>query len=159
MYANRGMYAEEMVNRTIDYLSNKNCLIEKRNIPIKIVKDLNNNMIVGKLLCKSTVDYCGFVNNRHIEFEVKQTNQTNFHVDLIKPHQYAYLIKASQCNCMAFVIVHFSLCDEFYLLSIQWIDQYLVKYNKKTIKYEDIKKECQLISIIYPGILNLIEKI
>jgi recombination protein U len=118
MYANRGMYAEELINRTIDYLHGTNCLIEKRNIPIKIVKDLNNNLIMGKLLSKSTVDYCGFVNNKHIEFEVKQTNHLNFTIEMIKPHQYEYLLKAHHIGSLAFVIVHFSLKDEFYLLPI-----------------------------------------
>jgi recombination protein U len=119
MYANRGMYAEEIVNRTIDYLINSNCLIEKRNIPIKIVKDLNNNLVMGKLLSKSTVDYCGYINHKHIEFEVKQTNQPNFSTDMIKPHQYEYLLKSERAGSIAFVIVYFSLFDEFYLLQIR----------------------------------------
>jgi recombination protein U len=117
MHANRGMYAEEIVNRTIDYYLNNNvCLIEKRNIPIKIVKIINDNMIVGKLLSKSTVDYCGFINNNHFEFEVKQTNNQNFTIDLIKQHQYEYLRRAYLLRSLSFLIVHFSWCDEFYLL-------------------------------------------
>jgi recombination protein U len=119
MYANRGMYAEEIINRTIDYLKHTDCLIEKRNIPIKIVKDLNNNLIMGKLLNKSTVDYCGFIKNQHLEFEVKQTNQQNFNIDMIKPHQYEYLLKANRIKVRAFVIVLFSLYDEFYILPIE----------------------------------------
>jgi recombination protein U len=119
MHANRGMYAEELFNRTIDYLNGSDCLIEKRNIPIKIVKDLSNNLIMGKLLSKSTVDYCGYINHKHIEFEVKQTNQPNFDINMIKPHQYQYLTKAEQVGSVAFVVVHFSLFDEFYLLPIK----------------------------------------
>jgi penicillin-binding protein-related factor A (putative recombinase) len=45
------------------------------------------------------------------------------------------------------------------LLPIDWIDNYVKTHQKKTIKYEAIKKECQLLSIVYPGILNLIDKI
>jgi recombination protein U len=119
MHANRGMYAETIINRTIDYLSSSNYLIEKRNIPIQIIKDLNNNTVIGKLLSKSTVDYCGFINQHHIEFEVKQTNLTNFSTDMIKPHQYEFLLKAYTCKCKAFVIVHFTLHDTFYLLPIE----------------------------------------
>jgi recombination protein U len=118
MYANRGMYTEEIINRTIDYLQSVDCIIEKRNIPIKIVKNISASLIMGKLLSKSTVDYCGFVNHKHIEFEAKQTNQTNFSVEMIKPHQYAYLLKAEKVGSIAFVIVHFSIHDEFYLLPI-----------------------------------------
>jgi recombination protein U len=109
MYANRGMYAEEIINRTIDYyLANNFCLIEKRNIPIKIVKTIGDNMIVGKLLSKSTVDYCGYINHKHIEFEVKQTNNPNFTIDLIKEHQYDYLRLAFRNGSLSFVVVHFS---------------------------------------------------
>jgi penicillin-binding protein-related factor A (putative recombinase) len=44
-------------------------------------------------------------------------------------------------------------------LPIEWIDNYKNKHNRKSIKYEDIKKECQPLSIVYPGILNLVDKI
>jgi penicillin-binding protein-related factor A (putative recombinase) len=57
------------------------------------------------------------------------------------------------------VIVYFSLFDEFYLLQIRWIDNYVKTNEKKTIKYEAIKQECQLLPIVYPGIINLAEKI
>jgi recombination protein U len=119
MFANRGMYIEEIINRTIDYYINHyDCLLEKRNIPIKIVKDLDNNMIVGKLLSKSYVDYSGYINNHHLEFESKQTNNKHFSISLIKDHQYSYLIKVQRLNCLAFVIVYFSLYDCFYLLPV-----------------------------------------
>jgi recombination protein U len=119
MYANRGMYVEEIINRTISYLQNQNCIIEKRNIPIKIIKKVNGNKVLGILLDKSTVDYCGFVNNQHIEFEAKQTNQANFNVKLLQPHQYEFLLKAKSIGAVAFVIVHFTMYDEFYLLPIE----------------------------------------
>jgi penicillin-binding protein-related factor A (putative recombinase) len=57
------------------------------------------------------------------------------------------------------VIVHFTLHDTFYLLPIEWIQQYLNNHSSKTIKYEDIQKECLLLTIVYPGILNLVDNI
>jgi penicillin-binding protein-related factor A (putative recombinase) len=62
-------------------------------------------------------------------------------------------------NCLAFVIVYFSLYDCFYLLPVYWIEQYQKKYQSKTIQYEIIKRECIKLEIIYPGILDLKEKI
>jgi penicillin-binding protein-related factor A (putative recombinase) len=37
---------------------------------------------------------------------------------MIKPHQYEYLLKAYQIGATAFVIVHLSQYEEFYLLPI-----------------------------------------
>jgi recombination protein U len=95
MNSNRGMYAEEIVNRTIDYYCvHKIALIEKRAVPIKIVKDVSNGMIIGKLLNKSLVDYCGCIKGKHIEFEVKETANDGFSLKQIQQHQYEYLDEA-----------------------------------------------------------------
>ncbi|MDE5553456.1 MAG: Holliday junction resolvase RecU, partial [Malacoplasma sp.] len=59
-YANRGMYLEELINKTIEYYSsNEIAFFEKRFLPIKILNKLDDNFIRGKLLKKSYVDYCG----------------------------------------------------------------------------------------------------
>ena len=72
---NKGMYIEELINRTIDYYwyNKDNIYFEKRFVPFKILKIMNNNVFLGKLLSKSTVDYTGVFKHRHLEFEVKQT--------------------------------------------------------------------------------------
>jgi recombination protein U len=85
---NRGMYLEEVINRTINYyISKKIIFIEKRPVPIQILKSVSNNTILGKLLSKSTVDYFGFYNSKHFEFETKETSQENFSISQILKHQ------------------------------------------------------------------------
>ena len=47
MNANRGMYIEELVNRTNSYYYDRNiAIIEKRYLPIKIVKNILNYGII-----------------------------------------------------------------------------------------------------------------
>jgi penicillin-binding protein-related factor A (putative recombinase) len=60
---------------------------------------------------------------------------------------------------LSFVVVHFSWCDEFYLLTFDWMDKYININKTKTIKYVDIKQQCRQLVIVYPGIVNLRETI
>lgn len=153
--ANRGMFAETIINRTIDFYKQRSIgLIEKRNIPFQIVKVMANNMFIGKLLTKSTVDYTGFINDCHIEFEVKETKSENFSVNLIQPHQYEFLLNCSKMNIKSFVIVYFHHYEEFFLLSMDFI-QLHTQNASKTIKYETIKEKCCNLPIIYPGIIDI----
>ncbi len=153
--ANRGMYAEELVNRTNSYYYDRGiALIEKRYIPIKIVKSINQNTIIGKLLSKSYVDYCGIYKGKHIEFEVKQTNNINFDLSLIKEHQLRHLINNNKHGGIGFVIVYFNPLEQFYLIYIDQIIEWKQNNKSSTIKYEFIKKKCYPIDITFPGIID-----
>lgn len=160
MNANRGMYAEELVNRTNSYYYDKDiALIEKRYLPIKIVKNINETTIVGKLLAKSYVDYCGVYKGKHIEFEVKQTNEANFSLALIKEHQLRHLINAARHGAIPFVIIYFDKYDKFYLLSINDILAWKDTNTSKTIKYEYICQHGTELEITYPGIIDYLKVI
>lgn len=112
---NLGMYAETIVQRSCDYYRlHEIAFIEKRQIPIKIIKKINDTTIIGKLLCKSYVDFFGSYQGKHIEFEVKETNNDYLHLSILKPHQLEYLKIISKQNIQCFVIVYFSKYDEFY---------------------------------------------
>jgi recombination protein U len=114
---NLGMYAEEIINRSKDYYLSKNTFyIEKREIPIKIIKKIDESTIVGKLCSKSFVDYFAIINNTHIEFEVKQTNENTFPLALLKKHQYNHLINMTKLGISSFLIVYFSVYSKFMLI-------------------------------------------
>ncbi|MDR1850517.1 MAG: Holliday junction resolvase RecU [Mycoplasmataceae bacterium] len=153
---NLGMYAEEIVNRTRNFLMNKNEIyFEKREVPIKIIKKTNDNTIVGKLLAKSYVDYFGYNKDKHFEFEVKQTQEDYFDVNLIKEHQLAYLFKLYENNIPSFLIVYFSKFNKFYLIKTSWLKQYLENKNKKKIPYDVIMQNNNELEIVYPGVLDM----
>jgi recombination protein U len=119
IYSNLGMYAEEIVNRTKDFFKDSDSIyIEKREIPIKIIKHLSESNIIGKLCSKSFVDYFGIINGQHIEFEVKQTNEHFFQFNLLKEHQYKYLTKMSAMGIKCYLIIYFSLFNTFVLVSV-----------------------------------------
>jgi len=107
-YANRGMYAETIINRTIDYYKSKNIAIfYKRSIPFQIIEKLNNEKFLVKPLGNALVDYYGIYQGRHIEFEVKQTNDSIFKFNLLKKHQLDYLSKISEHQGLCFLIIYF----------------------------------------------------
>jgi recombination protein U len=120
--ANRGSYAETLIDRTCQYYrTNHIAMIEKREVPIKILKRINESTIIGRLMSKSFVDYFGCYHVKHFEFEVKQTNDYNFSLDMIKPHQLRYLIECVHYGVESFVVVYFSAYDQFYKVTTIWI--------------------------------------
>ncbi|GHU32190.1 hypothetical protein FACS1894166_05020 [Bacilli bacterium] len=117
--ANRGSYAETLIDRTCQYYrNNRLAMMEKREVPIKILKRINESTIVGKLMSKSSVDYFGCYHAKHFEFEVKQTNERNFSLDMIKPHQLDYLKECIDYGIESFVVVYFGTYDKFYKVPV-----------------------------------------
>ncbi|MDR0856924.1 MAG: Holliday junction resolvase RecU [Mycoplasmataceae bacterium] len=155
--SNLGMYAEALMNRTCDFYKDRGiALIEKREIPIKITKNLNDSMIIGKLLKKSTVDYVGSVDGRRFEIEVKQTKNNNWSIDMLQEHQYNYLLSLKKFKIDGYVLVYFSQQEEFYLLDIEWIHKTIQNQKTRTIKYEKISSENKKIPITFPGIIDIL---
>jgi recombination protein U len=115
---NKGMYAESIFSRSCDYYREKHlAIIEKRMLPITIIKKINNQTIIGKLLAKSYVDYCGCYQGKHIEIEVKETNDKNLSLNIVQPHQLKYLKIVEQHHGLGFLLVYFSLYDKFYFVT------------------------------------------
>lgn len=158
MNANRGMYIEELVNRTNSYYYDRNiAIIEKRYLPIKIVKNISANTIIGKLLAKSFVDYCGVYKSQHIEFETKQTNDANFNLNLIKEHQLRHLINAMNHGAKSFLIVYFNLLDKIFIINTIDILNWIKTNKSKTMKMEYIISNCKEIEISFPGIIDYLK--
>ncbi|MBD5445928.1 MAG: Holliday junction resolvase RecU [Mycoplasma sp.] len=123
-YANRGMYLEELINKTIEYYSsNEIAFFEKRFLPIKILNKLDDNFIRGKLLKKSYVDYCGVYKGKYISFEAKQTNNDFFLLSQIKEHQIKHIIKINSFGGISFVIVHFYNSSRTFLISYDVLEK------------------------------------
>ena len=87
------MFLEEIINRTISYYYAKNiAYFEKRNIPFKILKMINEKTFVGLLFSKSTVDYTGVYKQIHYEFEAKQTEKATFDFKNLKNQYFCRFI-------------------------------------------------------------------
>lgn len=157
--SNKGMFLEEIINRTILYYSSKNiAYFEKRNIPFKILKMINEKTFVGLLFSKSTVDYTGIYKNTHYEFEAKQTELETFNFKNIKSHQFEYLEKVSKySNSFCFLIIYMVKYEKFYLVNFLKIIEYIELNKTHIINIDQLKKYGYELEIIFPGILNLIE--
>ncbi|MDR2636261.1 MAG: Holliday junction resolvase RecU [Mycoplasmataceae bacterium] len=156
VYNNRGMFAEEIINRSISYFQGK-VYIEKRELKIKIIKSQNNDLIVGKLLGKSFVDYFGFYNQIHFEFEVKQTEKEYFDINLIKKHQLEHLKNISALGVKSFIIVYMYKYDKFYVIPYLLLQQYIDDANRQKIPVEVLNKISKTHEIIYPGVINFVD--
>jgi recombination protein U len=159
-HSNLGMYLELIINRTCEfYASREVALIEKREVPIKILKIIKDNTIIGKIMSKSSIDYFGSKGNIRFEFEAKETKFDYFDLHLIKEHQFAYMKKLLTMNIKCYIFVHFQKFEEIYLLDFKWIDDYIVNKGKKKIDYATIKEQGNKLEIMYPGIIDFISLI
>ncbi len=158
IFANKGMYLEEVINRTINYLLlHKIAYIEKRNVPFKIIKKVNDNFFLGKLIGKSTVDYIGTYKNKRWEFEAKEVDDI-FNFANIKKHQFIYLDNMlTYENCICFIIVFVKQINKFYLILFKTILDYKKSFKRNYMSIEELNKFSYELKIVYPGILNLIE--
>lgn len=83
---NRGMLLENLIERTSIYSEENNFYIEKRNLPIKIIKK-DNKCIKGKIIGLATIDYFGFKDGKYFEIEAKQTEEDFFKKSNIRKEQ------------------------------------------------------------------------
>ena len=155
---NKGMYIEELINRTIDYYwyNKDNIYFEKRFVPFKILKIMNNNVFLGKLLSKSTVDYTGVFKHRHLEFEVKQTEKDFFDFSLIKKHQWMFMDRMNKMGIYWFLIIYYTKNDIKLIVNYNKIKK-IINKKKKKIPFLQLQKESYEMEVIYPGIINLAE--
>lgn len=159
IYSNKGMYLETLINRTIDFYRNKHlAYFEKRNIPLKIVKNLQNDLVICKLLAKSTVDYCGTYRKLHFEFEAKQTCNPYFDLDQLKKHQYQFLIDMDKYQkAICFVLIYFEESDQLVIIHISQLLKVIENSKTQHLNKDDIINHGIKMKIVFPGILNLIE--
>lgn len=156
MNTNLGMYIEQLVDRTIVYYQiNQLGLLEKRQIPIKVLKHINETTIVAKLVAKAKVDYFGYINNHYIEMECKQTKHEYFDIALIKSHQLNYLKEIDSFGYGSYLLIYFEKYDKVIALSYQQLIDCKKIAKKNALPFSIVAEQGKEIEIIYPGILNL----
>lgn len=139
-YGNRGMNLEHDLNETNQYyLTNNKAIIYKKPTPIKIVDvsyPSRKEAVIKKAYFQipSTTDYNGVYKGKYIDFEAKETiSNTSFPLANIHQHQIEHLIKISEHQGIAFLIVRFSRLNKTFLLTIEKLILFLEKYKKKSI--------------------------
>ena len=155
--SNRGMFLETIINKTIDFINNKNYgYFSKRHLPIKIFS-YQNKMVRGWLKEKTETDYYGIYQGLYFDFEAKQTNTCYFLLNQLKTHQYNHLINIDRYKGNAFILVYFNQYDKFFILEIKYIKKFFKNLNLKKISIKYFKRYGFELIIIYPGFLNLLD--
>ncbi len=150
------MYIEQLVDRTIVYYQFNNIgFLEKRQIPIKVLKHINETTIVAKLVAKAKVDYFGYINKQYIEIECKQTKHEHFDMLLIKHHQLNYLKYIDECGSKAYVFVYFEIYDKVIALSYKQLLECKKIAKKNALPYKVVAEHGTELEIVYPGVLNI----
>ena len=153
--ANLGMDLEGIINDSNEfYLANDIAIIHKKPTPVQIVKvnyPARNKAVITEAYYKipSTTDYNGIYKGRYIDFEAKENhNKTLFPLANIHPHQIEHLKSIIRHGGIGFLIVSWSLYDEYYLLPFEVANEYWENSKldrRKSIPYEAFKNRAYLI--------------
>lgn len=101
-------------------------LINKRPIPVKVVKSKGGRVLNGFYEAKSTVDYDGVYKGRTIVFEAKSTeNAGRFDLKNIAQHQLDYLEKAEKMGAICFFLIEFSKDKSIFVVPLSVIQSYV----------------------------------
>ncbi len=153
-HSNRGMSFENIINETNEYyLTHNIAVIHKKPIPIQIVKvdyPSRSGAVIKEAYYKvpSTTDYNGLYQGNYIDFEAKETaNKTSFPLSNIHLHQIKHLEKIVDHGGISFLLIYFKALDQIFLLETKFVSKYYSRSinGRKSIKYEEIKKDGYLI--------------
>lgn len=161
-YKNRGMFLENLINLSNEYYINKDiAIIYKKPTPIKILDVCYGNTkskIINKAVFEkpSTLDYNGIYKGKYIEFDAKECkNKTAFPLNNIKVHQVNHIEKIIKHGGIAFLIIFMN--NKFYLLKGSTLLNFINKFERKSITYSFIEKNCYIIKEKFNPRLDYIE--
>lgn len=154
------MMLESILNKTISlYDKNDIALFHKKEIPISFssIKEDKGRLSIsnGIIKSKSTTDYYGVYNGLFVAFEAKSTKLNSLPIANIKQHQLNYLYKIIKMGGKAFFIINFQKFDEYFLIHPDTINN----LDRKSLPIDIARKEGISLELIYPGILDFIDKI
>lgn len=139
----RGSDLEDLIHTTIEYYrSQALARIDKIATPVKVI-DIDGQGTITKAFFekKSTVDFMGIIQGIGVAFDAKETNLKSLPLSNIHEHQLEFMADISKQNGLAFIIVHFKFCDEFYLLPYESLVKHVhasQKGARKSIPYADM---------------------
>lgn len=156
----RGSDLEDLIHVTIEYYRDHGLArIDKIATPVKVV-DIDGQGTITKAFFekKSTVDFMGIIQGVGVAFDAKETTLKSLPLSNIHEHQLEFMEDITKQSGLAFIIVHFKFCDEYYLLPYEAIIHHVhasQNGSRKSIPYKDIDKAFK-IEIIRGNILNFL---
>lgn len=154
----RGDELENLLDLTHEFYKKNNLgRVDKVNVPIKVITRGNNGMITKAFFeKKSTVDFHGVIQGTPIVFDAKETTLKSLPLQNIHDHQIEYMKDITYQGGLAFLIIHFKFCDDYYLVPFEILWSYY-KHSKeggrKSIPYKSMNKNFHIVRE-RNGILN-----
>lgn len=148
----RGMHLEEDLNLTNQYyLANRIAVIYKKPTPVQIVKVDYPKRSAARIVeayyrTPSTTDYNGVYKGKYIDFEAKETRKLSFPFTNITKHQIEHLDAIKKQLGIAFIIIAFTTINEVYLIDALYIINAYKTLQRKSLTYEEIKKNGYIIA-------------
>lgn len=158
----RGSVLEDIINFTNErYKQQGIALFQKIATPITPIKinPENGNITLAYFEQHSTVDYIGIAQGIAICFDAKETAKKHLPLQNIHTHQIEFMENFKKQKGIAFLIVNFTMIDEYYLLPIEVLMEYKKNSEnggRKSIPYEAFEKK-YIINKKGSGILNYLE--
>lgn len=167
-YANLGMTLESDIEASnLFYLNHNIAVIHKKPTPIQVVSvsyPARNKAKITEAYYKtpSTTDFNGIFKGHYIDFDAKETNsKTSMPLKNVHPHQIEHLKQVTKQGGIAFLIVHFKVYNEYYLLPANilftyWDEQHEEK-GRKSIPYDAFKTSCHQVPFSYQPRLDYLQ--
>ncbi len=151
----RGDVLEELLLTTNDFYRSKRLgRVDKVSIPIKVIEIDHQGMITKAFFeKKSTVDFQGIIQGVGIVFDAKETALKSLPLQNVHEHQIEFMHDIDEQGGLAFLIVHFKFCDEYFLIPYEWLVKYVKEEKRRSIPYKEMPRQFQ-IPMPVNGILN-----
>lgn len=145
----RGDVLEDLILLTNEYYKKQRLgRVDKVATPIKVVEiDGNGYVTKGFFEKKSTVDFHGIIQGTGIAFDCKETNLKSIPLSNIHEHQVEYMKDIDYQGGLAFLIVHFKFCDEYFLIPFEIIEKYYQDSksgSRKSIPYNALDQKFRI---------------
>ncbi|MCI8703164.1 MAG: Holliday junction resolvase RecU [Anaerotignum sp.] len=146
----RGSSLEELINFTNErYRRDGLALLQKIPTPIVPVQidPQSRNITLAYFEKTSTVDYIGAAQGVPLAFDAKETAQKHLPLQNIHAHQIAFLDEFQKQRGLSFLLVHFSVQDEYFLLPFATLKAYweaAEQGGRKSIPYEAFEQKYQI---------------
>ncbi|MBR2264761.1 MAG: Holliday junction resolvase RecU [Firmicutes bacterium] len=138
----RGSVFEELINLTNEQYEKRGiALIQKIPTPIKPVEfdTVKRTIKLAYFEQKSTVDYIGVMDGIPICFDAKETGRKSLPFSNIHEHQVRFMKEFDRQGGIAFLLVHFTTEDVYYLLPLETLCRYFE--HSDTMKVHSIPRE------------------
>ena len=143
----RGSTLEEFINSTNEfYRKKKLALVQKIPTPITPVEIDHDTRRITKAYFEkdSTVDYIGVVQDVPVCFDAKECKTDTFPLQNIHEHQYEFMKEFEEQGGVSFLIIHFTVRNDFYYMPFRELSVYVERVNDghaKNFKYNELNDD------------------